>query len=91
MSVRKYRLNLQWFRAHISHMNIAERVVRAFGGTREASRLIGVPPSTVQSWKGAGLIPARQQARVLAAAREHSIPIGPADLIEAGAVLREPV
>ncbi len=60
-------------------MNTAQAIIEKLGGTRKAAALIGVPPSTVQSWKEAGVIPARQQAGVLAAARGAQLPITPAD------------
>lgn len=36
------------------------------GGTRAMAELLGEPPSTVQSWKSAGRIPAKKQPAVLA-------------------------
>ncbi len=44
--------------------------------------LLGVPPSTVQSWKDAGVIPARRQGEVLDAARREGIDLGHADFFE---------
>lgn len=44
-------------------MTIIRDAIAAMGGTRAAGRLIGLPPSTVQSWKAKGRIPA---TRVLA-------------------------
>lgn len=41
--------------------------------------LLTLPPSTVQSWKDSGFIPAKHQQLVLDKAREHGIDISPAD------------
>lgn len=60
-------------------MSYATRIVEKLGGTRKAAALLGIPPSTVQSWKDAGLIPAKHQQAVLAAARAGGIDLAPAD------------
>lgn len=60
-------------------MTSAARIIEKFGGTRPAAEALGVPPSTVQSWKQSGVIPARRQPDVLKAARERNIPVAPAD------------
>ena len=39
------------------------------GGTRKMAEIVGEPPSTVQSWKSAGRIPATKQPLVLERAR----------------------
>jgi hypothetical protein len=54
-------------------MNSAEHIIERLGGTRKAAAITGVPPSTVQSWKTAGFIPARRQAEIIAAAKLHGI------------------
>jgi len=45
------------------------------GGTRAMASLVGEAPSTVQSWKSAGRIPAHKQQGVITRVREagHSI------------------
>jgi hypothetical protein len=53
----------------------AERIIQVFGGTRRAATALGQPPSTVQSWKRAGVIPARHQGRVLETAQQLNLPI----------------
>ena len=63
-------------------MSYAERIVEKFGGTRPMAGLLGVPPSTVQSWKDAGVIPARRQGEVLDAARREDINLTHADFFE---------
>lgn len=43
---------------------------------------LGLPPSTVQSWKDSGLIPAKHQQPVLDKAHEMGLPVMPADFFE---------
>ncbi len=64
-------------------MNVATRIVERFGGTRALARAIGKPPSTVQSWKDSGLIPAQHQAAVLAAAKKAALGLSTDDFFEA--------
>lgn len=63
-------------------MKPAEAIIEKLGGTRAAATLLGLPPSTVQSWKKAGHIPAKQQARVLSAASERRIELTLGDFIQ---------
>lgn len=63
-------------------MNPAERIVEKFGGTRPMARITGRPPSTIQSWKDAGFIPARHQPDVLMLGRTAGIDIGPGDFFD---------
>ena len=63
-------------------MSTASRIIDLFGGTRAAARLIGVPKSTVQSWKESGLIPANRQGKVLDAGRQHGIAETPASFFQ---------
>lgn len=60
-------------------MCIAANIINKFGGTRRLAALLGKPPSTVQSWKKAGNIPACHQALVLVAAKTNGIDLSPAD------------
>lgn len=60
-------------------MTIAERIIDRFGGTRALARAIGKSPSTVQSWKDSGFIPAQHQQAVLDAAMKAAIGITTAD------------
>lgn len=46
-----------------------------FGGTRAMADRIGEHPSTVQSWKTAGRIPAGKQPHVLMRAEELGLPV----------------
>jgi hypothetical protein len=52
-----------------------------FGGTRKMAEALNEPPSTVQSWKSVGRIPAGKQPDVLAAAERLGIPITAEDVI----------
>ncbi|MFC0410999.1 carph-isopro domain-containing protein [Roseomonas elaeocarpi] len=60
-------------------MNPAALIVSKLGGTRKAAAILGRPPTTVQSWKNAGVIPARRQGDVIQKARAAGITIEPAD------------
>lgn len=66
-------------------MTPAEHVIRKLGGIRKAAALIGVPPSTVQSWKESGFVPARRQGQVLDAAGAANIPLKAEEFISAPA------
>lgn len=64
-------------------MNNAERIINKFGGLTALANLLGHKfPTTVQYWKTAGFIPARQQQLVLKAARENDVELEPADFFE---------
>lgn len=52
-----------------------------FGGTRKMAERLDLAPSTVQSWKSEGHIPAKHQPMVLDKAREHGIEISAEDII----------
>lgn len=51
------------------------------GGIRKAAELLGEPPSTVQSWKSAGRIPAHKQPLVIEKANAAGIPISADDVV----------
>jgi hypothetical protein len=61
----------------MSHAHIIEK----FGGTRAMARKIGRTPSTVQSWKDRGFIPARLHADILAVAQQSGVDLTPADFV----------
>jgi hypothetical protein len=52
-----------------------------FGGTRAMAALLDEAPSTVQSWKAAGRIPAGKQPLVIATAETAGIEITAEDVI----------
>ena len=54
-------------------MNPARTAIDKLGGTRLVARLLKRPPTTVQTWKDTGVIPARTIPKVLALAREIGI------------------
>jgi len=62
-------------------MTSAQTIIEKFGGTRRCAAAVGKAPSTVQSWKDSGFIPARHQAMVLEAARSLGIELSPSDFI----------
>lgn len=51
------------------------------GGIRKTAELLGEPPSTVQSWKAAGRIPAHKQPHVLERAEAAGIKITAEDVV----------
>jgi len=68
-------------------MSYASRIIELFGGSRRMSRDLSVggreyPPSTIQSWKDKGLIPAQHQGWVLERGRELGHEITPADFFD---------
>ena len=67
-------------------MNPAERIIDRFGGISTLARALGHRhPTTVQGWKQRGVIPARRQADVLAAARAHNVALTAEDFFAAAA------
>ena len=70
--VRMYRT-----RRRMSDHSLFDR----FGGTRKMADYLGEPPSTVQSWKAAGRIPAAKQPDVLSKAEELGLNITAEDVI----------
>ncbi|WP_353861442.1 carph-isopro domain-containing protein [Azospirillum formosense] len=63
----------------------ADRIIGRFGTQTALADAIGVRQSAVAAWKRRGIIPARQQLRILEVARERGIPLEPADFFEDGA------
>lgn len=62
-------------------MDDATNLFARFGGTRKMAELLGEPPSTVQSWKNAGRIPAQKQPLVLEKAAEVGVDVSAEDVI----------
>ena len=72
---------------------MCEKIVRIFamahgadlftklGGTCAMAELLGKPPSTVQSWKAAGRIPAAEQPLVIERARGAGYEISADDVV----------
>jgi hypothetical protein len=65
-------------------MNIAERIIEKFGGTRPLAKKTGWKPSTIQSWKTAGHIPFKRHLHLLDIAADHGVDLKPADFYETG-------
>lgn len=63
-------------------MAYASKIIRRFGGTRAMASALNIPPSTVQSWKDTGLIPAKHQQAVLDKGRDLEKPITPDDFFD---------
>jgi hypothetical protein len=61
----------------------AARIIAKLGGTRAAAKALGLPPTTVQTWKETGRIPAHRQQLVLDTATGLKIDIRPEDFFEA--------
>jgi len=62
----------------------AERIIARFGGLTKLARALGHEhPTTVQGWKKRGVIPARQQGKVLDAATANGVALEPADFFKA--------
>ncbi len=74
-----YPLHLSAITVQCDAMNVAECIIAKFGGVRKAAKKGKWAPSTVQSWKDAGYIPARRQPEVLEAGRDLPDPVTPAD------------
>lgn len=60
----------------LRHIDVIDR----FGGGRLA-RCLGLPKSTVYSWRQAGVIPAKHHASIMAAAQAEGIELSPADFM----------
>lgn len=67
----------------LAGMAYASKIIDRFGGTRAMATALGLPPSTVQSWKEVGLIPAKHQQAILDEARARGIDLEPADFFDA--------
>ena len=63
---------------------IVDVIADKFGGQSALAEAIGAKQSTISHWKGRGdnVIPARQQLKILAAARERGIALMPADFFD---------
>jgi hypothetical protein len=64
-----------------AHDAVMETLFDKFGGIRPMAAHLSEAPSTVQSWKNAGRVPAGHQHKVLAKASELGIPITAKDVV----------
>ena len=70
----------------MARMNQAQRIIGRFGGLTAMARALGHKnPTTVQGWKLRGVIPPKQQQKVLDAGQSLPEPLTPADFFEATA------
>jgi hypothetical protein len=68
--------------SYIQHlMTTASNLFDRFGGIRPMAEAVGEAPSTVQSWKNVGRIPATKQPDVLAAAERCGIIVTAEDVV----------
>ncbi|WP_176484832.1 carph-isopro domain-containing protein [Sphingomonas ginsenosidimutans] len=58
-----------------------ETLFDKFGGVRPMAEHLKQPPSTVQSWKAAGQVPAGHQRRVLARAAQLGLAVSAEDVV----------
>lgn len=58
------------------------RIIDKFPSQVALAEAIGAAQSTVAYWKRRGVIPARQQQKILEAARARQIDISPADFFD---------
>lgn len=64
-----------------AHDIVMETLFDKFGGIRPMAAHLSEAPSTVQSWKNAGRVPAGHQHKVLTKACELGIPITAEDVV----------
>src|SRR5437660_7862173 len=62
--------------------NLAERVIRRFGGQSALAQLLGKRQSTVEHWAGTGRIPAQWHQPLLSLARQRGIVLEARDFVE---------
>ncbi len=76
------------YRTHYRMMN-SEAIIDRFGGTRAASRALGIPPSTIQSWKSVGQIPVWHHDALLKAGERLVPPLKPSDFFDCAPARRK--
>lgn len=59
--------------------SVVDRIISKFGSQAALADAAGVSQPSVHGWRRQGLIPARRQSTILAAARARGIPLEPAD------------
>lgn len=64
-----------------AHTLVMDTLFDKFGGIRPMAAHLGEAPSTVQSWKTAGRVPAGHQHRVLVKADELGIAVTATDVV----------
>lgn len=59
--------------------DVIDAIAKKFGSQDALAKAIGASQSTVAHWKRRGVIPARQQIKILNAARDKGITLEPAE------------
>lgn len=65
-------------------MNPVSRIISKFGTQEKLAAALGTRQNVISAWKRRGYVPARQQPRVLEAARLLNIPLTPSDFFDLG-------
>lgn len=60
-------------------MTYVDKIILKFGGVRPLARQLGLPPTTVSSWKERGSIPDSKKAIVLEGAISAGFSLSPSD------------
>lgn len=58
---------------------VVERIIRKFGTQERLAAALQCRQSVIAGWKRRGVVPARQQPRVLQAAQQLDIELAPSD------------
>lgn len=61
---------------------LVEQIIKKFGTQERLAALLGCRQSVIAGWKRRGVIPVRQQPRVLKVAQENGIDLTPNDFFE---------
>lgn len=61
---------------------VVTAIIKKFGTQERLAGLLAVRQSVIAGWKRRGVVPARQQVRVLQVARVHGIDLSPSDFFE---------
>ena len=61
---------------------MVDRIIKKFGTQERLAALLACRQSVIAGWKKRGVVPVRQQPRVLKAAQENGIKLSPNDFFE---------
>lgn len=65
-------------------MNPVARIISKFGTQEKLAAALGTRQNVISMWKKRGYVPAQQQPKVLAAARDLGIDLTPDDFFDLG-------